>query len=504
MTDTPQTPLIERLRAMSDSCTHDVETSELLLEAADTLEARDTEIAKAKEIMSSAELFDQGDRAKPVPDTIVERARMMATILAAEMDYQKEVEATLATRAQERDRWEGMWKAINRTQQILGLGMIELGKSCGYSDDADDPEYRSMFGAIRAELAKVAALTAELAQAKSRYDALVEAQTSECSDKVSCAATMTALHARAESAEQARDAAQKAMSYVSEQAHLEWTRAEAAESALHTDTERLRAAERRVYGDDTTFGCDAAEHLADIITELRVALRTAQQERSAIGGALIDAGTIQVGPDLAVSVRALIAERDAARQERDAAQRQTQLTLMAEAQAVRQWADKCARDAADAYQRGKADALREAQEPRHCTCGRSVDDVLYNGHDDACAVFACQRRGPAMTPLPPALRAALATAEAEGRRKGLQEAQSAVVTLYKGVRFRPRTDVLKMLRCLISGEPTMDTAKLVTLPAGTVVHVQGLPFTLAAPTEVEGTEENLALVRQLLPEEPRS
>lgn len=50
---------------------------------------------------------------------------------------------------------------------------------------------------------------------------------------------------------------------------------DAAESALLADGERLRAAEQRVYGDDRTFGCDAADHLAEQILTLRAHLRAA-------------------------------------------------------------------------------------------------------------------------------------------------------------------------------------------------------------------------------------
>ena len=45
---------------------------------------------------------------------------------------------------------------------------------------------------------------------------------------------------------------------------------------------------------------------------LRAALLAPVAERAAVCGALLDAGTVGVGEDLAASVRALIAERDAA------------------------------------------------------------------------------------------------------------------------------------------------------------------------------------------------
>ncbi len=45
------------------------------------------------------------------------------------------------------------------------------------------------------------------------------------------------------------------------------------------DNERLRTAERRVYADpDLTFGCDAAEHLADLILDLRAQLTEARRQ----------------------------------------------------------------------------------------------------------------------------------------------------------------------------------------------------------------------------------
>src|SRR4029077_21288989 len=48
------------------------------------------------------------------------------------------------------------------------------------------------------------------------------------------------LLAQLQQAQQERDAAQKAMSYTSEQAHLEWTRAEKAEAALQQAREALK------------------------------------------------------------------------------------------------------------------------------------------------------------------------------------------------------------------------------------------------------------------------
>lgn len=44
----------------------------------------------------------------------------------------------------------------------------------------------------------------------------------------------------------------------------------AARGVTQADDARLRAAERRVYDDpDLTFGCDAADHMADMVLELR-------------------------------------------------------------------------------------------------------------------------------------------------------------------------------------------------------------------------------------------
>lgn len=43
-----------------------------------------------------------------------------------------------------------------------------------------------------------------------------------------------------------------------------------ARGVTQADSARLRAAERRVYDDpDLTFGCDAADHMADMVLELR-------------------------------------------------------------------------------------------------------------------------------------------------------------------------------------------------------------------------------------------
>jgi len=48
--------------------------------------------------------------------------------------------------------------------------------------------------------------------------------------------------------------------------------------AMRADDMRLRNAELTVYGDpDKTFGCDAAEHLAEIIVDLRRRLKKAEE-----------------------------------------------------------------------------------------------------------------------------------------------------------------------------------------------------------------------------------
>ena len=43
--------------------------------------------------------------------------------------------------------------------------------------------------------------------------------------------------------------------------------------AMAADSERLRDAERLVWGEEKTWGCDAPEHFADLILELRARVR---------------------------------------------------------------------------------------------------------------------------------------------------------------------------------------------------------------------------------------
>lgn len=50
---------------------------------------------------------------------------------------------------------------------------------------------------------------------------------------------------------------------------------------MKADDERLREAERRVFG-DVTFGCDAPERMADEIEELRMKLHAVRNSNEKV------------------------------------------------------------------------------------------------------------------------------------------------------------------------------------------------------------------------------
>lgn len=73
---------------------------------------------------------------------------------------------------------------------------------------------------------------------------------------------------------------------------------------------------------------DAADVLSQSLVrrdQAEADLAAAVRARAEVAGALLDAGTVPVGADLAVAVRRLTAERDAAIRERDAARGQRRM-----------------------------------------------------------------------------------------------------------------------------------------------------------------------------------
>jgi len=49
------------------------------------------------------------------------------------------------------------------------------------------------------------------------------------------------------------------------------------QGVIAADDERLRNAERRVFGPDVPYGCDAADHMADEVEALRAKVQQAEQ-----------------------------------------------------------------------------------------------------------------------------------------------------------------------------------------------------------------------------------
>jgi hypothetical protein len=56
---------------------------------------------------------------------------------------------------------------------------------------------------------------------------------------------------------------------------------ELVKGAMNADDQRLRDAERRVFG-DVTFGCDAPERMADEIEELRIQLNVVRNSNETV------------------------------------------------------------------------------------------------------------------------------------------------------------------------------------------------------------------------------